>query len=107
MLPASLFPGCTSGGLALAGRASSPTCSLRSAAVCTSPAATLGSEVVFAILSSAAAASRAWKWLGICTHALLFALLRQHKQNGEFPFRGESTKMHKSAFGSLMTRAEL
>jgi hypothetical protein len=50
---------CTPGGLMLAGAGSSPTSSLRSAAALVSAAATLGSEVVFAILSSAAAASRA------------------------------------------------
>jgi hypothetical protein len=65
------------------------------AAVCTNPAAKAASEVAFAILSSAAAASRAWKWfLDTDTHVLLFVLLMQHKQNGEIPFRSESTKMH-------------
>jgi len=39
---------------------SSPTSSLSLAAASISPAATAGSEVVFAIFSSAAAASRAW-----------------------------------------------
>ena len=41
-------------------RGSSPACSFNCAAASTSPAATAGSEVLFAILSSAAAASRAW-----------------------------------------------
>jgi hypothetical protein len=44
----------------LSGGGSSPACSLRSAAISTSRAATSGSDVVFAILSSAAAARRAW-----------------------------------------------
>ena len=52
--------GCTSGALALTGRGSSPASSLSLAAASISPTATAGSEVVFAILSSAAAASRAW-----------------------------------------------
>src|SRR5215468_7843591 len=75
-----LYPlGCTSGGLALTGRVSSPTWSFRSAAACTSPAAKSGSEVAFAILSSAAAASRAWKWfLDTGTHVLFLVLFMQH-----------------------------
>src|SRR5436190_22290859 len=44
----------TSGALVLTGGGSSPTWSLRSAAASTSRAATLGSEVALAILSSAA-----------------------------------------------------
>jgi ATP dependent DNA ligase domain len=52
--------GCTSGALALTGGGSSPASSLSLTAASISPAATAGSEVVFAILSSAAAASRAW-----------------------------------------------
>lgn len=48
--------------------ASSPAWSFRSAAASTTPAATRGSDVVFAIFSSAAAASRAWKRLLITVH---------------------------------------
>jgi bifunctional non-homologous end joining protein LigD len=47
--------GCTSGALALTGGGSSPASSLSLEAASISPTATAGSEVVFAILSSAAA----------------------------------------------------
>ena len=84
---------CTSGGLMLVGGGSSPAFSLRSAAASMSATATFGSEVVFAILSRAAAACRAWKrfWNTITVVRDVYCI----SERTLIPFPSESTKVYK------------
>jgi hypothetical protein len=97
--------GCTSGALTLTGGGSSPASSLSLAAASTSPAATAASEVVFAILSSATAASRAW------SRFLNTGRQPHHFRTNAQPnisFRSESIKMNKrTGFPRLSARSAL
>ena len=83
---------CTSGGLMLVGGGSSPAFSLRSAAASMSATATFGSEVVFAILSRAAAC-RAWK--RFCNTITVVRDVYCISERTLIPFPSESTKVYK------------